>query len=207
MIPSVGPQIPIPVAPPSATAAVEPVKKSDTDNKSKQQDSQSGDNQQQENRVKTVTQMTNEERSRLRSLAQTDREVRAHEAAHKAAAGQYARSGAKLEYERGPDGRLYATGGEVDIDTSVPDDPQEALLKAQTILRAALAPANPSAQDRAVAAEAAQMANDARAKILSERTEGEDKQSGSTENNNKKAVNSYNEYTEAALNPLIDTAV
>ncbi len=90
-------------------------------------------------------------------LKARDREVRVHEAAHAAAGGQYAGS-PSLEYTRGPDGKNYATGGEVSISTSaVSGDPQATIEKARVIRAAALAPAEPSAQDRRVAAEAIQM--------------------------------------------------
>ena len=104
-----------------------------------------------------------DQRRQVEELKQRDREVRAHESAHIAAAGGHAQGGAKFSYTRGPDGRLYATGGEVSIDTSaVPGDPQATLQKAQTVQRAALAPAEPSGQDRQVAAQAAAMATQAR---------------------------------------------
>ena len=74
-------------------------------------------------------------------------------------------------YERGPDGRQYAISGEVDIDLSKPAEPGEALKKALVVQRAALAPAQPSAQDRAVAAEAAQMATQARAELQQQKAE------------------------------------
>jgi hypothetical protein len=94
----------------------------------------------------------------VETLQARDREVRAHEAAHLAAAAGLALSGASFSYTRGPDGRSYATGGEVSIDVSpVPDDPQATIAKARQIHRAALAPARPSGQDRAVAARAVQM--------------------------------------------------
>ncbi len=95
----------------------------------------------------------------LFKLRQRDREVRAHEEAHLLAAGRYARGGPHYEYVRGPDGRFYAVGGEVKIDTSpIPGDPKATLEKARVIKRAALAPVNPSAQDRMVAAQADRMA-------------------------------------------------
>ncbi len=85
--------------------------------------------------------------------------MRAHEQAHLAAAGGLARGGAAYTYEKGPDGRLYATGGEVSLDASpVPHNPAATLAKARQIQAAATAPADPSPQDRAVAAAAAQMA-------------------------------------------------
>lgn len=88
-----------------------------------------------------------------------DAKVRAHEAAHVAAGGGVVKGGATYTYERGPDGKQYAVGGEVAIDTGdVPGDPKATLAKAQQIQKAALAPSDPSAQDRAVAAAAAAMA-------------------------------------------------
>jgi hypothetical protein len=107
-----------------------------------------------------------DEQRELDKLKERDREVRAHEAAHMAAAGGHAKGGASFSYTRGPDGRLYASGGEVSIDTSaVPNDPRATLQKAQTIQRAALAPAEPSGQDRQVAAAAAAMAAEAQREI------------------------------------------
>lgn len=104
----------------------------------------------------------------INELAARDQEVRQHELAHAAAGGQYA-GAPTFEYQRGPDGRLYAVGGEVHIDTSpIPDDPQATLEKAEVILRAALAVTEPSSQDRSVAAQAAMMATEARAELARE---------------------------------------
>ena len=72
-----------------------------------------------------------------------------------AAAGDLALGGPSFEYQVGPDGRQYAVGGEVQIDTSpVEGNPEATLEKAQRIRQAALAPAHPSSQDQAVAAQA-----------------------------------------------------
>ncbi len=114
--------------------------------------------------------LTPEEQEQVKELEKRDAEVRRHEQAHKAAAGQYARGGAKYEYEKGPDGRPYAVGGEVEIDTSpVPNDPAATIRKAEIIKRAALAPAEPSPQDLRVASEADAMKAKAR-KELAEAT-------------------------------------
>ncbi len=110
--------------------------------------------------------LTEDQLKQLESLKKRDTEVRAHEAAHQAAAGGLARGGASFSYQRGPDGQQYAIGGEVNIDTSpVPGNPEATLAKAQTIARAALAPAEPSGQDRQVATQAAQMAAQARVEL------------------------------------------
>ncbi len=95
------------------------------------------------------------EQMQLAELRQVDTEVRAHEMAHLAAAGAHARSGMSFQYQKGPDGKSYAIGGEVSIDTSKAADPAATISKMQTVRAAALAPANPSAQDRKVAARAA----------------------------------------------------
>jgi hypothetical protein len=105
----------------------------------------------------------------IQRLKARDREVRAHEAAHMAAGGSVVKGGAHFQYKRGPDGVLYAVGGEVSIDASVEQTPQATLLKAERIRRAALAPADPSAQDRSVAASASQMAAQARMEMGKQR--------------------------------------
>jgi hypothetical protein len=116
------------------------------------------------------SELSAEEKKQLEELKTRDREVRAHEAAHKAAAGSLARGAASFEFEKGPDGRRYAVGGEVSIDTSkVSGDPQATISKAQTIRAAANAPAQPSGQDRAVAAQATQMEAEARQELAEER--------------------------------------
>jgi hypothetical protein len=115
-----------------------------------------------------------EEEKQVRELEKRDREVKAHEAAHQAGAGGYAKGGASFEYKSGPDGRQYAVGGHVDIDVSpVKGNPGATLRKAQTVQRAALAPADPSGADRAVAAAAAQMAAQAQ-KEMAENPAGRD---------------------------------
>lgn len=108
----------------------------------------------------------------LRQLQSRDREVRAHEAAHVAAGGQYVTGGPSFTYQRGPNGRFYAIGGEVNLDVSaIPSNPQATLDKAEVIQRAALAPAQPSPQDLRVAANAAQMASRARVDIAIQQRE------------------------------------
>lgn len=101
----------------------------------------------------------------LDKLKETDRLVRAHEQAHIAAGGSLVQGGASFSYQKGPDGRMYAVGGEVSIDTSPGRTPEESLAKARQIRAAALAPADPSPQDRRVAAGAARLEANARAEM------------------------------------------
>lgn len=90
------------------------------------------------------TPMAPEEIQQLEQLKQTDREVRQHEMAHQVVGGPYA-GGASYDYEAGPDGKRYAVAGEVPIDYGpVPNDPQATIEKMQTVIAAAMAPADPS---------------------------------------------------------------
>ena len=117
--------------------------------------------------------MSRAELEMIRELQTRENEVQAHEQAHIAAGGRFVQGGASFEYRMGPNGRMYAVGGEVSIDTSpVPGDPQATLEKAQQIRRAALAPSEPSAQDLQAAAKASRMAANARAELR--REEGSD---------------------------------
>jgi len=114
-----------------------------------------------------------EAKAKIAQLQQRDQEVRAHEAAHMAAGGGLVRGGATYGYTRGPDGKQYAVSGEVTLDTSpVPDNPAATLQKAQQIKSAAMAPANPSPQDRRVAAEAGAMALKAAAELAQKAQKG-----------------------------------
>lgn len=98
-------------------------------------------------------------------LKQTEEKVKAHEAAHKAVGGNLA-SSASYSYTQGPDGRSYITGGEVQIDMSSGRTPEETISRMQQVIRAALAPADPSGQDRAVAAQASSQMADAQQQKL-----------------------------------------
>jgi len=120
----------------------------------------------------------------VNELKQRDAEVRAHEAAHLAAASGIAKGGASFSYQQGPDGGQYAIGGEVSIDTSsVAGDPAASLRKADIIRRAALAPAEPSGQDIQVAANATAMAAKAQAELLQK---NQDSQNGNKEHRGTK---------------------
>ncbi len=125
---------------------------------------------------KNSEELSDTEKSEIEELKRRDTEVRAHEQAHKSAAGNLVKGGAHFSFETGPDGKRYAVGGEVSIDTStVEGDPQASLVKAQQIKQAANAPAQPSAQDRSVAAQASQMEVQARKELAQE---GQEKQKG-----------------------------
>ncbi|MEM1386082.1 MAG: putative metalloprotease CJM1_0395 family protein [Pseudomonadota bacterium] len=96
--------------------------------------------------------LTPDEQRVIDELKARDREVRDHEQAHARVGGPYAGE-PSYSYQIGPDGKRYAVGGEVSIDvTPVPDDPEATIAKMDVVKAAALAPAEPSSQDRRVAA-------------------------------------------------------
>lgn len=115
------------------------------------------------------------EKEMVRKLAERDQEVRVHEQAHISAGGGLVSGGASYTYQVGPDGKQYAIGGEVSIDTSpVEGNPEATIRKMQQVQRAALAPADPSGQDYAVAANARRTEAEAR-RQLSDKTRQEAK--------------------------------
>ena len=116
--------------------------------------------------------LTENEKAEVADLKARDVEVRAHELAHVMAGGSLVRRGATYQYTTGPDGKRYAVGGEVSIDISpVEDDPSATITKMEQVKRAALAPAEPSSQDRSVAATASQNEAQARQELLQEGNE------------------------------------
>lgn len=113
-------------------------------------------------------------------LRETDRAVRAHEAAHLAVGGDLVRGGASFSYAIGPDRKRYAVSGEVSIDVSPARTPQETIPKAQHIRATALAPVDPSPQDHAVAGVATRLENNARRELATAVSEqARQEQSGS----------------------------
>ena len=106
-----------------------------------------------------------QQQQQIAALASRDREVRSHEQAHTAVGGSYA-GAPTYSFKRGPDGQAYAVGGEVSIDVSpIPNDPAATLRKMEVVQQAALAPAEPSAQDLRVAAQAQVLAAQARSEL------------------------------------------
>lgn len=172
------------------------------------QTTQSAQKQQTTNTGEKV--LTEEEQKQVEELKARDTEVRAHEQAHIAAGGSYVRGGARYDYQTGPDGKKYAVGGEVSIDTSaVEGDPQATINKAQVILKAALAPAEPSGQDKAVASQARQMMASARKELMSEKinTNSENTTAAATTTENSTApASSENSKTENKAPVTVDTA-
>jgi hypothetical protein len=115
--------------------------------------------------------LNEDQKQQVRELKKRDAEVKSHEQAHMASGGGLVQGGASFEYQSGPDGRMYAVGGEVKIDMSAERTPEATIRKMQQVRRAALAPAEPSGTDRAVAAQAAQIEAQARMERSQENAE------------------------------------
>jgi hypothetical protein len=139
-------------------------------------------------------QLTEAEQKEVAELQKTDRAVRAHEQAHMSAGGGLVQGGATYDYQRGPDGKSYAVGGEVSISTAEGRTPDETVARARRIQAAALAPADPSGQDRAVAAQAAQMEMQALQEMAQAQNagqnEGENGNANTTDGQRNDATNS-----------------
>ncbi len=103
----------------------------------------------------------------IAELEKVDQAVKRHEMAHVVAGGRLILSGANYSYKTGPDGKQYAVAGEVSIDTSpVPGDPKATIDKMQQIRNAALAPTDPSSQDRKVASKAMTISTQATSELM-----------------------------------------
>lgn len=132
--------------------------------------------------------LTPAEQRQVEKLKQTDQRVKAHEQAHLRVGRELVRGGADFSYETGPDKKRYAVAGEVEIDTSKAKTPEETIPKAQHIRATALAPADPSPQDRQVASLASQMEMQARQEVAIQAAE--ERRRAASEGNGK-AIGAY----------------
>lgn len=97
--------------------------------------------------------LSEDEKRLVKDLATRDSEVKAHEAAHQAAGGGMT-GAVSYTYQQGPDGKMYAIGGEVSISMPTGSTPEETIKNARQIAASAMAAGNPSPQDFAVASSA-----------------------------------------------------
>lgn len=171
---------------------------------------QSSESNEQEN-SNNQYELTQDQKMQVIELQRRDLEVRTHEAAHMSA-GAGLTTGASYSYQRGPDNKMYAIGGEVGIDTSPGKTPEETLKKAAQIKRAALAPAQPSSADLQVAATATNMELDAKMEIqknqnqeTKEKTEQNSQNSQSSQDTssylNEQRKNPYNSALNSSYMP------
>ena len=171
---------------------------------------QSSESNEQEN-SNNQYELTQDQKMQVIELQRRDLEVRTHKAAHMSA-GAGLTTGASYSYQRGPDNKMYAIGGEVGIDTSPGKTPEETLKKAAQIKRAALAPAQPSSADLQVAATATNMEIEAKMEIqknqnqeTKEKTEQNSQNSQSSQDTssylNEQRKNPYNSALNSSYMP------
>ncbi|WP_317931169.1 putative metalloprotease CJM1_0395 family protein [Halioxenophilus sp. WMMB6] len=135
--------------------------------------------------------LSEQELATLQKLKLVDQSVRDHEQAHQSVAGQFAGS-ANFDFDTGPDGNRYAVAGEVPIRLPVGDgDPQQRLRQADQVIRAALAPVDPSSQDRSIAARAVQIKNDAKSDLREEQRGASSAAEGAGQNRLNPAALAY----------------
>ena len=170
---------------------------------------QKTESEKKENSTNSNKELTPQEKQEVAELKTTDAEVRAHEQAHKAAAGGLRTSAPNYEYETGPDGKKYAVAGDVNVSYQHSSDPEVNLRNAQQLKASALAPADPSSQDRKVAAQADREITEARQEILEEQKQTEKNEENSSNNINTSSVEpeakakSNNEYGSVELAPQL----
>lgn len=85
----------------------------------------------------------------LQKYKDLDSEVKAHEQAH--ASGAPTTAPINYSYQVGPDGNVYASGGSVRFDTSIPQDEAAANVKLEQLQDAASAPGELSFADSQIA--------------------------------------------------------
>ena len=117
------------------------------------------------------------EKQLITKLQAIDSEVRSHEAAHKAAGGGHT-GAVSFSYQRGPDGKMYATGGEVPISLEKGSTPEQTIANARQVVAAAMAPSNPSPQDYAVASNARTMEAQAQQELVKELQQQQNSKNG-----------------------------
>jgi len=131
--------------------------------------------------------LSEDEERLVSDLQSRDTEVRAHESAHQT--GGASTGAASFTYQQGPDGKMYAIGGEVSISFQAGSTPQETIANAQAVIASALAPADPSGQDMAVASSAMVMMMKAQQQLAKESQEPLDaKEAYSSLQNDEKKV-------------------
>ncbi|MDY6135005.1 putative metalloprotease CJM1_0395 family protein [Campylobacter lanienae] len=160
---------------------------------------QSSESNEQEN-SNNQYELTQDQKMQVIELQRRDLEVRTHEAAHMSA-GAGLTTGASYSYQRGPDDKMYAIGGEVGIDTSPGKTPEETLKKASQIKRAALAPAQPSSADLQVAATATNMEIEAKMEIQKNQNQETKEKTEQNSQNSQSSQDASNYLNEQRKNP------
>jgi len=88
----------------------------------------------------------------LSKFKKSDSDIRTHEQIH--ATIGHTTAPISYSYQKGPDGKMYAVGGAVRLDTSIPDDPKAAQFKLDQLKRASNGPSDLSSSDITISTQA-----------------------------------------------------
>ena len=158
---------------------------------------QVSERRQMEGQAQAPGELTKEQLDVVQALQARDREVRAHEQAHKSVGGALA-GAVSYTYQSGPNGQRYAVGGEVPIDASpISGDPAATIRKMNIVRAAATAPIDPSAQDLRVAATASRVLAQAQKDLLAENIANRNTQAGESTQDESQRMNSAESDTNA----------
>lgn len=140
-----------------------------------------------------------EVKAEIRELEVTQKEVIAHEQAHKSVGGEVT-GPVSYTYTTGPDDKRYINGGEVSIHISEGSTPEETIKILEKVRAAALAPAEPSPQDLRVAASASSQIQQTRLEIADDEyelaSEGENEPYAGVDTNVEVPERFLNDFTE-----------
>ena len=114
---------------------------------------------------------------------------------------------ASFQTVRGPDGKLYAVSGEVSIDTSEAATLEATIQKLKRVIKAALAPLEPSSQDRNVASQARAEIAEARNEIQEENAEEKQKAQEAKEEREAQSQGSASSNAASSSQPEINNAI
>jgi len=111
------------------------------------------------------------EQQKLKELKDTDRAVRTEERHHAAVAGAYG-GPPQYHYVQGPDGKLYAVAGKVEVGVPHGASPEQAERAHKAIAAAATSVSTPSSADFSAAAQAGRLAAEAYGKAAEQSQRG-----------------------------------
>lgn len=168
-------------------------KNTSSDNVSSGTESNTSEETDSKDTLSKTEKLTPDEEQEVSKLKARDAEVKAHEQAHIAAATGINASAPTFTYQTGPDGEKYAVGGEVNISFTEGKDPEENIANAEAMQNAALAPAQPSSQDLAVAKEAAKIIQENKQKLAEQKSE--ESQKTETDDQSSETEKTYAETT------------
>lgn len=139
------------------------------------------------------------DKKEIERLKQRDAHVKQHEQAHVNAGG----SNPQYKYDIGPDGKKYAVSGTTDIEMKKSQNPKETIANAEKVKRAALAPSDPSSQDKKIAAKADKMKADAQAELRKKDKSKKEDDKTDTDQTEKNNLNTFGKKSDNEVDKIL----